>query len=57
MSEKLYKMIECPDCGGSGTLVNDFYDPSNHHGHGQTEQRCITCDKTGEIEVEVDDEE
>lgn len=37
------KMIECPDCGGDGTI-------SHSDGDDWDEFNCTTCDGTGEIE-------
>lgn len=55
MSDLIIK--ECPECGGNGEFIEDYYDPTNFYGHGQRTYRCDRCVGTGQIEEEVTDEE
>lgn len=40
---------QCEICGGTGVVVQDYHDPSDHYGHGQRELPCeCTEDDYGE---------
>lgn len=34
---------ECENCGGTGFVIQDHFDPADDFGHGQVELPCEEC--------------
>jgi len=47
-------VTECTSCGGTGVTWYDYDDLGTHT---TVEERCSTCDGTGEVAAKRDDEE